>query len=241
MSLADEKMLTSVPLSDDKFPDLASRGDLVAYLAHVTELAGADFYMLVGVTQDRGRSDARIIASNWMYDAIQLFGHRQLAAIAEGAATISPGNPMSPIRIDQAPAPDSGLDGEAARLLHVLGHVDLFSLRLHVGRQRYFLMLSSAAADSIDTRQLAGLHVPICYALSSAPDLLAAAVLVDPLTDRERECMHWVSQGKTTDEIAVILSVTANTANSYITNAIQKLGSDNRAMAMATAIRSGVI
>lgn len=234
-------MLTSVPLPVDKLPDLVSRGDLIAYLAEMTELAAADSYMLVAVAHDRGRSDARIIASNWMYDAIQLFGHRQLAAIAQGTATVSPGSALSPIRVSQAPAPNAGLDGEEARLLHVLGHAELFSLRLHVGRQRYFLMLSSGQTGSIDVTRLAGLHVPICYTLSSAPDLLAAAALVDPLTERERECMHWVSQGKTTDEIAVILSVTANTANSYITNAIQKLGSDNRAMAMATAIRSGVI
>lgn len=50
-----------------------------------------------------------------------------------------------------------------------------------------------------------------------------------------------MSEGKTTDDIAIILGVSANTANSYIANAIQKFGSSNRAMAMATAIRSGVI
>ena len=80
-----------------------------------------------------------------------------------------------------------------------------------------------------------------CYALSQIPGLLAAAALQDPLSDRERECLFWVSEGKTTDEVAMILGVSANTVNSYITHAIQKLAASNRAMAIATAIRSGII
>ena len=35
--------------------------------------------------------------------------------------------------------------------------------------------------------------------------------------------------------------VSANTVNSYVTNACQKLASSNRAMAIATAVRGAVI
>ena len=80
-----------------------------------------------------------------------------------------------------------------------------------------------------------------CYALSQIPGLLRAADAQDPLSDRERECLIWVSEGKTTDEVALILGVSGNTVNSYITHAIQKLSASNRAMAIATAIRSGII
>ena len=50
-----------------------------------------------------------------------------------------------------------------------------------------------------------------------------------------------VAEGKTTDEVAVILGVSSNTVNSYLTHAIQKFAASNRAMAIATAIRSGII
>ncbi len=73
------------------------------------------------------------------------------------------------------------------------------------------------------------------------PDLLAATALQDPLSDRERECLFWVSEGKTTDEVAMILGVSSNTVSSYITHAIQKFAASNRAMAVATAIRSGIV
>lgn len=79
-----------------------------------------------------------------------------------------------------------------------------------------------------------------CYALSQiAPDLVVEPG--DPLSERERECLRWVSEGKTTDEVAMILGVSSNTVNSYVTHAIQKLSASNRAMAMATAIRNGLI
>lgn len=220
--------------------NLATRGDLTAYLAALCAEVGADYYMLLAIVHDRDRSDARVIASNWIYDAIHLVGFRQLAALARSEIATSPGRQCVPM-VWEDDRPDATIDASTARLMSVLGHAEMYVLNLHAGRQRYHLILSAAQRGAILPDHLAAAQLPVCYALSRAPDLLASAALVDPLTDRERECLFWVSEGKTTDDIAVILGVSANTANSYITNAMQKLGSSNRAMAMATAIRSGVI
>ena len=72
-------------------------------------------------------------------------------------------------------------------------------------------------------------------------DTAKASALAGALSERERECLQWVSEGKTTDEVALILGVSSNTVNSYVAHAIQKFGASNRAMAIATAIRSGII
>ena len=80
-----------------------------------------------------------------------------------------------------------------------------------------------------------------CYALNQFFTATGRRASRDPLSERERECLAWVSQGKTTDEVAVILGVSSNTVNSYVAHAIQKFGASNRAMAIATAIRSGII
>lgn len=219
---------------------VVSRADLTSYLATLSERLGAQHYMLLAVLGEDERNNARIIASNWVYDAIQLVGLRNLAALALTAAQ-APGDGPGLIALSDAPGRAAGVDGETAHLLAVLGHAAILGVRLHVGRQRYYLILSADRADALVREAVAEEHLSLCYVLSSCPDLLAAASLTDPLTERERECMYWVSEGKTTDDVAVILGVSANTVNSYITNAIQKLGSSNRAMAMATAIRSGVI
>ena len=118
-----------------------------------------------------------------------------------------------------------------------------------------FAMTAITALTAQNSRTVAGIHKPPpefvaeqirvtledlgCDAvktgmMADAPIIEAAA---DALSERERECLFWVSEGKTTGEVAVILGVTSNTVNSYLANAIQKFGASNRAMAIATAIR----
>lgn len=220
---------------------LASRGDLTSFLMQTAGAICADSYLLLALRQDEDKVGARIVASNWIYDAIELTGSRLLAGLAQSPLTASPGTRPTCLSVADAPALSSILTGDQARLLSILGHTDLYSLALNVGRLRYYLLFSSAEPDVIDADALSRAHMECCYALSLAPALLAATTLADPLSDRERECLFWVAEGKTTDEVSTILGVSPNTVNSYLTHAIQKLSASNRAMAMATAIRSGII
>jgi len=61
------------------------------------------------------------------------------------------------------------------------------------------------------------------------------------LSRREIECLTWTSEGKTSAEIATILSLSEHTVNNYLVAACLKLDSVNRVHAVATAIRRGVI
>ena len=219
---------------------LASRGDLTSFLMALTAEIGADAYMLVAILHDQDQNSARILASNWIHDAIELVGHRLIANLAQAPAAMPGARPRS-LLASEAPALPGLVSGEEAKLLDVLGHREIYSLRLHAGRQRYFLLFSAAETEKIEHGALTGAQMRCCYALSQIPGMLRAATAQDPLSDRERECLIWVSEGKTTDEVALILGVSGNTVNSYVTHAIQKLSASNRAMAIATAIRSGII
>lgn len=219
---------------------LATRGDLTTFLMDLTAEIGADAYMLVAIVHDQDRNTARILASNWIHDAIELVGRRLIANLAQAPAT-APGTRPRSLLASEAPALPGVLSGEEATLLDVLGHREICPLRVQAGRHRYFLLFSAERPDRINQDALAGAQMRCCYALSQIPGMLRQAVTQDPLSDRERECLVWVSEGKTTDEVALILGVSGNTVNSYITHAIQKLSASNRAMAIATAIRSGII
>ncbi|MDI6027261.1 LuxR C-terminal-related transcriptional regulator [Corticibacterium sp. UT-5YL-CI-8] len=220
---------------------LAGRGDLTAFLMQLCEEVEADCYLLLAMHQTHDGPQPEIVSSNWIYDAIQLAGHALIAALAQGPLATGPGIRPQSVSTAQSETIDGVLDSEEARMLDVLGHGEIFSLRLHVGHQRLFLLLSSADAGIIDPAKLSKIQFNCCYALSQMPELLSASRLQDPLSDRERECLFWVSEGKTTDDVAMILGVSSNTVNSYITHAIQKLSASNRAMAIATAIRNGII
>ena len=232
--------LATLSTSNSLAVRLATRGDLTTFLMDLTAEIGADAYMLVAIVHDQDQNTARILASNWIHDAIELVGHRLIANLAQAPATAPGARPRS-LLASEAPDLPGVLDGEAAALLDVLGHREIYPLRVQAGRQRYFILFSSERADRIDQSALTGAQMRCCYALSQVPEMLRQAVTQDPLSDRERECLIWVSEGKTTDEVALILGVSGNTVNSYITHAIQKLAASNRAMAIATAIRSGII
>jgi DNA-binding CsgD family transcriptional regulator len=232
--------LATLSTSNSLAVRLATRGDLTTFLMDLTAEIGADAYMLVAIVHDQDQNTARILASNWIHDAIELVGHRLIANLAQAPATAPGARPRS-LLASEAPELPGVLDGEAAALLDVLGHREIYPLRVQAGRQRYFILFSSERTDRIDQSALTGAQMRCCYALPQIPEMLRQAVTQDPLSDRERECLIWVSEGKTTDEVALILGVSGNTVNSYITHAIQKLSASNRAMAIATAIRSGII
>lgn len=61
------------------------------------------------------------------------------------------------------------------------------------------------------------------------------------MTDRERECLLWVAQGKDTTEIGSILSISDNTVKHHMKNVMQKLGCHNRVQAVVRAIQLGLI
>jgi DNA-binding CsgD family transcriptional regulator len=61
------------------------------------------------------------------------------------------------------------------------------------------------------------------------------------LTKREIEVVKWTAQGKTSSEIAAILSLSDHTVNAYMNNAIKKLECVNRTQLVAKAIRLKLI
>lgn len=77
-------------------------------------------------------------------------------------------------------------------------------------------------------------------------DEIALSALEPPeppiqITKRERECLTWSAEGKTSEEIGLILSLSTHTVNHYLLSAIKKLNAVNRMHAIAMAFRSGVL
>lgn len=48
------------------------------------------------------------------------------------------------------------------------------------------------------------------------------------LTAREREVHHWISKGKSNEEIGMILGISANTVKNHLSTIFEKLGVENR-------------
>lgn len=69
----------------------------------------------------------------------------------------------------------------------------------------------------------------------------AAWPVTPGLSPRELECLAWVSQGKSSTDIGVILGLSARTVDSYLEKAASKLGVRTRIEAVAVGVRRGLI
>lgn len=97
-------------------------------------------------------------------------------------------------------------------IAHIVGQAHLMASYLHEAMRRVVI------SPDIQKRQL--------------PPLL---------TPREKECLTWAAAGKTNWEIGHILNIAERTAESHLTNAIQKLDAVNRCQAVARAVSMGLV
>ncbi len=220
---------------------VGNREQLSACLERIAAEAGASHYLLLAERHQHGGRQPWVVASNWIYDTLQLAGETALARLAElEGAALDPSGPRPAARElrQQETRTDTG---RTRALLKRRGHAELHALSLRAGTRCCHMLLSSSEAASIRVDLLPTVRLACCYLVGQLPPELLGETSADALSERERECLYWVSEGKTTGEVAVILGVTSNTVNSYLANAIQKFGASNRAMAIATAIRTGAI
>ncbi len=126
-------------------------------------------------------------------------------------------------------------------------------------RQRFALRFAKAEPGPCDRTQTGSLQIlaiHVYYALTriwaeAAKPAASAESLADhgqasiaglcALSQREQEVMLWTARGKSASSISVILDLSENTVNFYVKNAMRKLGTTNRVVAVVLAVRAGLI
>jgi DNA-binding NarL/FixJ family response regulator len=68
-----------------------------------------------------------------------------------------------------------------------------------------------------------------------------AAVLLEPLTERERDILQQMARGHRNAEIARILSISQGTVKSHVHRIIQKFGVEDRTQVVALALRQRIV
>jgi DNA-binding CsgD family transcriptional regulator len=106
------------------------------------------------------------------------------------------------------------------------------------------LFCFSGPSMSNDKRTVAlvGLLIPHLHlALSQTFRKAPAANKIIVLSNREKEVLNWLKQGKSSWDISVILGISERTVNYHVYNVMQKLEAINRPQAVATALHLGLI
>ena len=201
---------------------------------------GAEQFCLADLSRSHAEEPPKVLSANWSFDAIEIIGTAAIELLYQSPFAIPLGGvPLAFETADPDRTPRVVDETAALRLLE-FGHAEIYLLKLRSGLRRSVCMFSASVAGRIRRNMLAKAHVAANYLMSHYCRDTADATS-GPLSERERECLFWVSEGKTTEEIALILGVSANTVNKYIVSSIQKLSAGNRTMAVAIAMRCGVI
>ncbi len=182
---------------------------------------------------------SNIIAGNWpqelieRYDASDLFWRSRL--IDGLKKTVMP--IYSGTGIFAQPGGDKG-STNLTRRFEELGLHDTVSFTLHDAILRHYVIMFSGLRNPLDEQECARM----VFAVLKALDVFSLATeppLADyeRLTVREIECLRWSASGKSSEEIAIILKISAHTVNGYLKTAMRKLDAVNRMQAVARAYR----
>ena len=115
---------------------------------------------------------------------------------------------------------------------------------IHGPAGEVFLASVATGDDSIDhLRSLSVANVLVTQAHSVLVGMRHPGAPTAPvsLTGRERECLIWSARGKSSWDIGMILSISENTVNFHLKNAMAKLKASTRVLAIVKAIRMGLI
>ena len=126
-------------------------------------------------------------------------------------------------------------------------------LTMHAGDDQIFAAMEAGASAFVgkDTRATevvsAAKHAAVaprtflCAGLSQAVMRRATSPAPPKLSGREAEVLGLLAEGLGTGEIASSLYMSESTAKTHITHIYQKLGAANRAQALVTAMRLGML
>jgi LuxR family transcriptional regulator, regulator of acetate metabolism len=115
-------------------------------------------------------------------------------------------------------------------------------IAFHVGRVRMSLLLLFPEHFILSQSKLRDVGVMTGYFASvCCQGAIVRQEREMDLTEREIECLYWIAEGKTSDEIAVILGISRNTINNYITSVMRKTATKTRSEAIAWAVRNSLV
>ena len=208
-----------------------SCGGLSGGMDLICAYSGACAYLLARADQYSDRNYDFIIASNWPFNLVRKFG----ATLVDTEARTSEVR-----RCLQAFEPSFQ---EIELSVEV---PDTYSRRMCVipfnaGQARMLLALLFDREASLSHDRLRDVGLATAYYTSQLPEIGSSNVLHSDLTVREVECLSWIGEGKTSDEIALIIGISRNTVNNYITSIMNKTGAKTRSEAVAFAVRQRII
>lgn len=102
-----------------------------------------------------------------------------------------------------------------------------------------YLLKDAAPAELVDS--VRKVHAGRKAISPQVAEVLAGRVALQPLSDREREVLVYLAEGKSNKQIAKALGIADGTVKVHVANILEKLGAQGRSEAVAVAVRRGLV
>ena len=213
-----------------RLSDAVEAGDISSGLGALTEHVGGAGYLLMRQDANSENTLENVIASDWPFDLVR----KSVQVLADLTRVTELDKCLSVLQ------PQFSMLADSAVLPRGASH-QYCTIAFNVGRNRYCLILL-CPVDMILSQQglrATGVHASYLASLLFSGQTRAGREL--ELTDRELECLYWIAEGKTSDEIATIIGISKNTINNYITSVMRKTATRTRSEAIAYAVRNNLV
>lgn len=243
MNISHRQIMREPPSSTGEGEDGADRGVPKSVISAFDTLRlkyGFDYYMLSSFPRaDKAGFSDNMLLCNWpastvaAYDKTDIF--RSCLLISRLKKTIMPLWLTGPTVWFDA---DSREYSQLAPTFPSTGFENAVAFTLHDAHMNVYVVAFCGARGALRNEEMSEIHFAAMQALDDGT--VAASMQQGPperLTAREIECLRWSAAGKSSDEIAIILSISSHTVISYLKSAMRKLDAVNRMQAIARAYR----
>jgi DNA-binding CsgD family transcriptional regulator len=205
--------------------------DTSQILSLLSEYVGATHYLLAHYDLVAEQGLDVIISSNWPFDLVRRMSlelHAAYSRTNELEKCLQVLQPAFAVLPDEATLP-AGVSRQFC------------SQVFNIGKTRLCLMLLFPENYILSQERLREVGLLAGY-LSSHFNLIEARTDREfELTEREVECLYWIAEGKTSEEMAMILGISRNTINNYVTSVMRKTATRTRSEAIAFAVRNNLV
>jgi DNA-binding CsgD family transcriptional regulator len=198
----------------------------------ISNYTGASCYLVARYDHYSDRHHDFVLTSNWPFDLVRSLG----AVLVDAQARTSEVS-----RCLQAFEPSfQDVDVAAVSLPENLSP-RVCLVPYNVGKVRLLMALLFEKDAFVSHDRIRDAALAASYHAAHFTEVTTASDSLSDLTDREIECLSWIGEGKTSDEIALIIGISRNTVNNYITSIMNKTGARTRSEAVAFAVRQRII
>ncbi len=210
----------------------ASRtGNVADGLKRIADYAGASRYLLARWDTYSEDNLEFAVSADWPFDLVRSLGSILVRAQLKTTEIDRCLAAMQPAFFECPPS--IAMPAELSR--------ELCLIPFDVGPARLVLILGFGQDMILSDIRLEDVGYVCAYHLQQFGDRIFAVERKHDLTLREAECLSWIAEGKTSDEISLIIGISCNTVNNYITSIMKKTSTKTRSEAIAYAVRNNVI